>query len=69
MYRATLEAKSRGSIPCHETMKYAVKMVHAKFGSVTQVVWKGLPSTLVLRIWYDSDPANRNSFDPATKAD
>ena len=28
----------------------------------------GLPSTLFLRNQYDSDPANRYSFDPATKA-
>ena len=38
-------------------------------GAESKELLIGLPSTLVLRNRYDSDPANRYSFDPATKAD
>ena len=40
-----------------------------QFGAESKVLLIGLPSTLVLRNRYDSDPANRYSFDPARKAD
>ena len=40
-----------------------------QFGAESKVLLIGLPSTLVLRNRYDCDPANRYSFDPATKAE
>ena len=52
-----------------ETNSWATFTLHRYSLEPNQVLLIGLPSTLVLRNRYDSDPANRYSFDPATKAD